>query len=103
MAPLIVAIDWDATLVDDDQEWLPGALDGLRWLRKEKHKVIIHSARCNWDGGRDQIESKLAKHKLSFDVVSKPYADFYIDDKALKFTRWPEAIKEVRSAKAQRS
>ena len=29
-----ICLDWDHTLVDDDQEWLPGALDALRWFKR---------------------------------------------------------------------
>lgn len=97
-----ICVDWDSTCVDEDQEWLPGALDGLRWLRRAKHKVTIYSARANYDMGRAEIETKLAKHLLPFRVTPKPDADLYVDDKALRFTRWPEVIKEVRSATSRR-
>lgn len=93
-----VCVDWDSTLVDENQEWLPGALDGLRWLRKSGHKVAIHSARANWTGGLEEIERKLERHKLPFKVYAKPDADLYIDDKGLRFTRWPDVIKVVRNA-----
>ena len=99
MAAVKVALDWDGTLVDQDQNWLPGALDALRWLRKEGHKVIIHSARANWVEGLQQIESKLAQHKFSFKVIAKPEADLYVDDRAFHFERWPDVMKEVRSLK----
>lgn len=99
MAPLIAAIDWDATLVDENQEWLPGALDALRWFRRQKHLVVIHSARANYEDGRRDIEQKLAKHKLNFKIEAKPYADIYIDDKAKRFSgNWFEILKEVRGA-----
>lgn len=91
-----LCVDWDSTCVDGDGDWLPGALDGLRWLRRAKHKVVIHSARANYDMGRSEIEAKLAKHLLPFRVAAKPDADLYVDDKALKFTRWPEVIREIR-------
>ena len=99
---MIVAIDWDATLVSEDQEWLPGALDALRWLRRQKHLVVIHSARANYEDGLRDIEGKLAKHKLNFKIVPKPYADLYVDDKGFRFERWPDVLKEVRSATSRR-
>lgn len=100
---LKICVDWDSTCVDESQEWLPGALDGLRWLRRAKHKVVIHSARANYDIGRMQIENCLAEFRLPFKVAPKPDADLYVDDKALRFTRWPDVIKEVRRATAQRN
>ena len=93
-----LAVDWDSTCVDEDQNWLPGALDGLRWLRKQGHKVIIHSARANWVEGLQQIEAKLTKHKLPFKVYPKPEADLYVDNLGMRFKRWPEVIKTVRDA-----
>lgn len=91
-------MDWDGTLVDENQDWLPGALDALRWLKRSKHKVIIHSCRANYKIGRQEIETKLAKHLLPFMVAGKPEADLYVDNRGLRFTRWPEVIKEVRRA-----
>lgn len=93
---MIVAVDWDATLVDENQEWLPGALDALRWLRRQKHLVVIHTARANYADGLAGIEAKLAKHKLQFKIEPKPYADIYVDDKGFRFERWPEVLKEIR-------
>ena len=94
-----IAVDWDSTCVDEDQNWLPGALDALRWLRKEGHRVIIHSSRANWSTGIREIEAKLAQHKLSFKVMAKPDADLYVDNKGFRFERWPDVVKEVRSLK----
>lgn len=95
----ILCVDWDQTLVDTEtQEWLPGALDALRWMRKQGHIVIIHSVRAEREFGRNQIESKLKRHKLNFEVIAKPYADLYIDDKGLAYTRWPEVLKAIRAS-----
>jgi ribonuclease HI len=93
-------LDWDQTLVDaKTQEWLPGALDGLRWLRRQKHTVVIHSVRADSDYGRDQILGALQRHKFKFEVFAKPAADLYVDDKAVAFAgSWPEVIKAVRNA-----
>lgn len=96
----IVCVDWDQTLVDtESQEWLPGALDALRWMRGRGVKVIIHSVRAEREYGRSQIEDKLRKHKLDFEVLPKPYADFYIDDKGYAFQgTWAKVIKDLRAA-----
>jgi predicted HAD superfamily phosphohydrolase YqeG len=95
----ILCLDWDQTLVDtESQEWLPGALDALRWMRGQGHKVIIHSVRAERDYGRNQIEEKLRQHKLKFEVLAKPYADLYVDDKAQEFDgSWPKVIREIRA------
>lgn len=95
-----LALDWDGTLVDENQDWLPGALDALRWFQRGGHKIVVHSARANYEGGVEDIKAKLTKHRISAKVASKPDADLYIDNKGLRFTRWPDVIREVRSAKA---
>lgn len=99
MAALVIALDWDLTLVDENQDWLPGALDMLRWLRREKHKVFIHSARANDEFGRHMIERKLRQHNFKFPIEAKPMADLYVDDKALRPGCSMDVIREVRRVK----
>lgn len=79
-----VAIDWDSTLVDPvTQEWLPGARTAIIKLRTRGYEPFIHTCRANWPEGLASIEAKLAAERLSIRVEPKPYADFYIDDKAV--------------------
>lgn len=99
MGSLVVALDWDLTLVDEEQEWLPGALDMLRWLRREKHKVFIHSARANDEFGRHMIERKLEQFNFKFPVKAKPMADIYVDDKGFCPESSFDVIREVRRLK----
>lgn len=98
---MTVATDWDGTLVDTKtQEWLPGALDALKTLLREGHRVIVHTCRANWPEGRSSIEGKLesiglrpAGRKLS--VVGKPLADVYVDDRAVRFAGWPATLRDI--------
>lgn len=92
-----IAIDWDGTLVDENGEWMPGALNAIRYLNRRDHKLIIHSTRANWESGRRQIERKLASKRLDWiPIVPKPEADFYVDNRGLRFRTWTEVIKEIR-------
>lgn len=71
----------------------------------EGHKIIILTARhmvsCNGDVNlveqkmRKLTEDWLSKHKIPYHelIFGKPYADFYIDDKAFEFTT--ETIKNL--------
>ena len=90
-----VACDWDGTLVDPaTQEWLPGGLMALKQMLVQYRRVLIHTSRANWAEGRAQIEAKLEQaltkpgrvmYGDQLQVVPKPLADVYVDNKALRF------------------
>lgn len=88
-------IDWDDTLVGYKKygtpgEWLPGAQDALRRLKKRGYVVIVHSCRASWPEGRAEIEAKLAEAGFrlgsKLQIEPKPLADEYIDDRATHFS-----------------
>lgn len=91
-------VDYDHTLVDGEKEWLPGAKDGLRWLRRQGYEVVIHSSRANWDGGVEEIRAKLATATFkTVRIEPKPLADLYIGDNYLNLDGgWPGVIQRVR-------
>lgn len=100
-----LVIDWDGTLVPDawpekPSEWLPGARESLdRFLSAGCH-VRIHSCRTHSKGvdERGVNEDRLASidyirgmlDGAGFQAVeiildNKPGADWYIDNKAMRF------------------
>lgn len=93
-----LAVDWDDTLVDaQTQEWLPGARTAIIQLRIRGYEPFIHTCRANWPEGLASIEAKLAAERLSIRVEAKPYADFYIDDKAVPILDgdWQAVLRSV--------
>lgn len=92
-----IAIDWDDTLVGyrkygEPGEWLEGAINAIRVLRKRGFTVVIHSCRTNWPEGREEIAAKLASVGLKessklkiHDGPGKPLAVAYVDDRAIEF------------------
>jgi hypothetical protein len=93
---LKLALDWDSTLVNAEGAWLPGARETLMGLLRH-HRVVIHSARANWDGGKAQIEAMLPKHEHLRGVYGKPLADLYIGDGYMNFAGdWQPILDEIR-------
>lgn len=84
-----IAVDWDLTLVDDHNEWLPGAYEALQRLTMGKHAIIIHSSALASEVGRKRIEHRLEQAGFLaypyLQLVEKPWADIYIDDRGLRF------------------
>ena len=70
-------------------------INKIRWLKAEGHTIIIHSARrmLTHKGNLTAIELDvgnvtrqwLTEHAVPYDelIFGTPYADFYIDDKAV--------------------
>ena len=89
-----VCVDWDATLVDDNQEWLEGAVDSLVRMLGWKWELTIQSCRAEWPEGKQQIVDKLREERLHHVSVTdrKPYADVYVDDKGVTFTNWADVL-----------
>lgn len=88
-----VSFDWDGTLVDENQEWLPGAKEALR-LAERKRGAFIHSCRANSLAGEMQIRRVLDLAGFSHvHVKAKPTASVYIDDLALRFEGDWESLK----------
>lgn len=91
---MVVAIDFDNTIVDRDYEPLPGVKHAINLLREQGHKIIIHS--CN---SPKWIERVLNNHDLRFDAIwtddGKPVASLYIDDRGFRFTDWTEQLPEI--------
>jgi hypothetical protein len=114
--PLTVAIDFDGTLCDacfpDIGTIKEGAREALQFFKDLGYRIIIYSCRtCHWHhdifgGSVDepsmerttvrQMVAWLDSNGLPYDLVDdgsrgKVVADYYIDDKAIRFdNNWPE-------------
>ena len=122
-APKRVAVDFDATLCEfafpDIGPVKPGAPEAMKVLRALGYRVIIWSCRCcHWDydvyGGdpaqpvmeRPQVKSMVAwleANGIEYDEIDdgsrgKPSADYYIDDKGIRFEdNWPNITAFIMS------
>jgi len=92
---------YDGTVYDDPVE---GARDALAILSKT-HRIVVFSAKAREDrpklngmSGVELIWEWLEKHDMVqfvSEVTSvKPRAIIYIDDKAIRFTNWSQALED---------
>lgn len=91
---MIIAIDFDATLVVGDKP-IKGAREALNNLREKGHKIVIHS--CN---NKNWIENVMRNNDMRYDwiwdQVGKPIASVYIDDRGLHFNGdWEQTLAAV--------
>lgn len=106
MAALTVAVDFDGVLVHDGH-WLPGAADAIRELWRRDILVVIHTCRANSPDGLELVHRVLADlgtppvgprggRRLHVHTEpGKPQADFYVDDKAIRFTDWALTLAQL--------
>lgn len=110
LVPRRIAVDFDNTIADTDFPTIkgikPGAREALRMFRQLGFMVVIWSCRtCHWDyniyGGdrnqptleRERVKDMIAcldANDIEYDEIDdgskgKPGADFYIDDKGVRF------------------
>ena len=119
----VIAVDLDGTILEFDwKRWvkermnyfgepIPFAVDALQLLRRMGNIIVIHTSRINpavhneytFEQLCERVKSALAKHNIPYDHlwtgVGKPIADFYIDDKAVRFINWDQAIHEIKERK----
>lgn len=104
-----ICVDFDGVIADYSNGYqgadvfgdpLPGAADSLEALRAAGWKVIIHTTRKETHG----LRSYLQRHGIPYDEINqnsdqppgsnpgKPIADIYLDDRAVRFESWPQAL-----------
>ena len=95
---MIIAVDFDG-VIHDHKNPLPGkkmgmpiigTKDGLEKLKSGGHEIIIYTARRDYK----PIMDFMNYYKLPFNLITsmKPKADWYIDDKAIRFNSWSSLI-----------
>lgn len=103
MVMITLAIDFDGVIHDDKNPVkgrkmgppLPDAKMVITHLKDAGCTIIIHTVR----GGYPQhVEEWLQYYDIPYDRVTniKEPADFYIDDKAIRFTNWMDTIAQLK-------
>ena len=83
-------------------EPMPDAVEKIRQLKNAGHNIIIYTARhmktCNGNVGQVIARQGLVtlgwleRHGIPYDEIhfGKPQADVYLDDNAVRLSRWDE-------------
>ena len=83
-----ICVDFDGTITPDGRIIFPDCISTLTRLH-EKYRIAIYSARLT-EAERLDMEAVLDSNKVPYDEIlpRKPEADYYIDDKAIRFEGW---------------
>jgi len=93
-------VDLDGTICTEEKTYsrslakpLPGAKETLDILKAKGHTIIIYSAR-SWNEF-EMTKQWLKENEIPNDqiILGKPVGDYWIDDRALRFTSWNKIIK----------
>jgi 5'(3')-deoxyribonucleotidase len=91
-----ICIDFNGTIEDSKHPVegkkmgppMPGALDALQDLHDIYH-IIIHTTMANTPSGRKAVADWLEYYDVDYgEIVPKPAAVYYIDDKAVNHKSW---------------
>lgn len=98
-------IDLDGTLCTERLTFsrcladpLEGAVEAMRMLKGKGVTLIIYSART-W-AEYEMTVAWLKLYGIPYDqlVLGKPIGDYWIDDRAIKFTSWKECLAQLDSS-----
>lgn len=101
-----LAIDFDGVIHRYSQGWadgtiydepMPGARDALAVLIDKGWRVVVLTSRASDADKRAEVMEWLDMHDIPYHDVTnvKVAAMLYIDDRALRFTDWQDAMTEV--------
>lgn len=97
-----VMVDLDGVLCTEEAffdrplaEPIDGAREAIAKLRAAGYIVVVYTAR-GWNEKR-LTERWLAEHGFEYDGLhmGKPVADYWIDDRAIRFTDWNAALDQI--------
>lgn len=97
----VIAIDFDKTIHDADNpiegRSMGGPMEGAKEAIKKlshNYRIVIHTVR----GDSEHVHDWFKFYKIRYDEITniKPKADYYLDDKGLKFTNWEQALKDIK-------
>lgn len=107
---MILAIDFDGVIHDFKHPIkgrrmgapILGTKEALQDFKKRGHTIIVHTV---WgdEKGQKTIGDFMKYYGIPYDSITniKPQADFYIDDKAIRFQDWDSMMSYIKSGMLQ--
>lgn len=92
-----ITVDWDQVVWDrDTNDFKPGAREGLATLYEAGWVITIYSNnRASWI--RQIIEEQSLPPMHVWSGTGKPNCDCYLDDKAVRFYNWEQALWDIET------
>jgi len=96
-------IDIDGTICEEKRQFsrslakpLPDAINSLKLLKKKGCILILYSARTRAE--YEMTFNWLKTNDVPFDqlILGKPEGDYWIDDRAIKFTNWKNILEQIK-------
>ena len=117
-----IAIDLDGVIFEYDEVWhgvghvgavMPGAIESMARLKEMGFRLTVYTTRTNCMTTSDgpsvlELTAMVQKHLddagIPYDYISlfKPLARYYIDDRAVRFSTWVLALRDVRNLEVKR-
>lgn len=92
----IIAVDFDGPLCDQ-AEIVHQAAESLAYLVDKGFRVVIHTQRAKSPSGASYVAQFLDERDIPYHEITaiKPNAVLFIDDRALRFDSWAQALADI--------
>lgn len=105
MEPLRLAVDFDNTLMDTKNvlkgykmgQAMPGATEAMNKLKAGGAIIVIHSIWADTEAKQKAMSDWLHYFNIPYDFITniKPDCDIFLDDKAIRFSNWNQALTDI--------
>lgn len=109
VAPLRLAVDFDGVIhnpynVEPGYKMgkpIEGAMEALWELHNDGAIIVIHTTWADTEKKCQAIAKWCQYFKIPYDFITnqKPDCDVYLDNRALRFYNWVQALKDIKSIK----
>lgn len=107
MQPLRLAIDFNGVIEDPDNKEkgykmgkpIAGAVEALQELKTRGNIIVIHSI---WADSEKKVQAMgewCRYFSIPYDFITnkKPNCDVYLDNKAIRFEDWDQALRDIKA------